>query len=151
MKRLILFFVLLSSYNIFAVSFEDYGYGIGGNIGTSKGLNLLAYDKDMSGTGYQLNISLDVYSNNNIIDLSLDRLFFSELNNNIPVYAGVGIKLSDEKNNYLGLRALAGISYFVSQLDDDLEIFAHLVPTVYVTNFDDLFVLEYGLGARYYF
>lgn len=138
---------IILSVNIYA--FEPVEHALGFSIGTDKGFNYLTHDGQ--GHGYQANLSIDLGSSDNKFIFSADKLFFSLIGDNVPVYTGFGIKISDNEDEYVGLRAVAGISYFFEQLDDDLELYAEITPTVYLDNLSDLFSFEYSLGARYYF
>ncbi len=150
MKRILLIITMLFIYtNAFSKELESGGFAIGFNIGTDKGVNVLMYKGD--GHGYQANLSFDFYDSNNIFDLSVDRLFFMEFGPSIPYYTGIGIKISDKSKKYLSVRGVIGISYFVTQLANDLELFGELAPTISLTNLENLFDIEYGIGLRYYF
>lgn len=151
MKRLLL--ILFSLVAISATSFAvdsngKFGYALGVIVGSTNGFNALAYDGE--GRGYQLTLSLSESRDNKIAG-SFDKLFFYDANETIPVYVGIGIKLSDKEDKYVGIRGVFGISYFVNSLSDRLEIFGEIAPTIYLTSIDDFIDTEYGIGARYYF
>ena len=147
---LILFSVLSFSTTIFAVDSNGrFNYAAGFVIGRStNGFNALAYDGE--GRGYQLTLSLNE-SGNSKIGVSFDKLFFYDANETVPVYVGIGLKLSDEEDKYVGIRGVFGISYFANALSDSLEIFGEIAPTIYLTSINDFVETEYGIGARYYF
>lgn len=151
MKKLllILFSALSFSSAIFAVDSNGrFSYAAGFVIGSTNGFSGLAYDGE--GRGYQLTLSLNE-SGDSKIGVSFDKLFFYDANETIPVYVGVGIKLSDEEDKYVGIRGVFGISNFASSLSDNLEIFGEIAPTIYLTSINDFVKTEYGIGARYYF
>lgn len=147
-KNLLIFTAILMFVTANAYAFEPVEHALGFSIGTDKGFNYLTHDGQ--GHGYQANLSLDLGSDDKFT-LSVDKLFFSLIGDNVPVYTGFGIKLSDTDDENIGLRAVGGISYFFEQLDDDLELYAELTPTIYLSNLSDLFEFEYSIGARYYF
>lgn len=157
-KLLFIIFVLGISFSVKSADFEPVESAIGVSLGTHKGINYLIHDG--KGHGFQYNLSLDINDSNNRFVFSMDKLFFNTIGNPddpdhaIPVYTGFGIHISDKRKEYIGLRAVAGISYFFNQLDDDLEIYAEVSPTSYILKLDDmnrLFEFEYSIGARYYF
>lgn len=151
MKKLllILFSTLIIGTDSFAVdSNGKFNYAAGVIVGTTNGINTLAYDGE--GRGYQLTLSVNPNADSKIA-LAFDKLFFYDANSTIPVYAGIGVKISDTPDKYIGIRAVFGISYFVSSLDDSLEIYAEAVPTIYLTALSDFLIPDYGIGARYYF
>ena len=158
MKKLLLILVsvLSVSTTIFAVDSNGrFNYAAGFVIGSTNGFNAstngfnaLAYDGE--GRGYQLTLSLNE-SGNSKIGVSFDKLFFYDANETVPVYVGIGLKLSDEEDKYVGIRGVFGISYFANALSDSLEIFGEIAPTIYLTSINDFVETEYGIGARYYF
>lgn len=148
MKKL-LFFLLVFT-NLFAVDTNvTYGYAAGVILGSIKGVNFLAYDG--VGQGYQLTLSINNNKGSGKITTAFDKLFFYDANETIPVYAGVGVKLSDTEDKYIGIRGVFGISYFMSALSDSLEIYGEVAPTLYLTSIEDFRDLEFGIGARFYF
>mgnify|MGYP003590239617 CR=1 FL=1 len=151
MKKLllILFSVLSLSTTIFAVDTNGkFNYAAGFVIGSTNGFNGLAYDGE--GRGYQLTLSLK-QNGDSKIGVSFDKLFFYDANENLPIYAGIGLKLSDEQDKYVGIRGVFGISYFANALSDSVEIFGEIAPTIYLTSINDFVKTEYAIGARYYF
>lgn len=146
MKKFVLFLILLT--NLFAIdSNGKFNYAAGVILGSTNGINTLAYDGE--GRGYQLTFSVNNKDSN--ITLAFDKLFFYDANGTIPVYAGIGVKLSDAPDQYIGIRGVFGISYFVNALSDSLEIYGEIAPTIYLTNINEFFKAEYGIGTRYYF
>lgn len=159
-KNLFLFIIciLSISFVVKADDFEPVESAIGVSLGTNKGINYLTHNG--KGHGYQANLSLDINKSDNRFVFSIDKLFFKAIGNQenpdqgIPIYTGFGVQISDKRREYIGLRAVAGISYFFNQLDDDLEIYAEISPTAYLLKLDDMdriFEIEYSIGARYYF
>ncbi len=150
MKKVLIMITMLFIYtNTFSEDFGYKGFAVGFNIGTDKGINALIHNGN--GHGYQANLSFDFGDSDNVFDLSVDRLFFREFGPSVPYYVGVGLKVSDKSKKYFGVRGVVGISYFVTQLANDLELFGELAPTIYLTDLDNLFDIEYGIGLRYYF
>lgn len=147
MKKLVLFLILMT--NLFAVdSNGKFSYAAGVILGSTNGINTLAYDG--AGRGYQLTFSINSNADSKI-SLAFDKLFFYDANETIPVYAGIGVKLSDAPEKYIGIRGVFGISYFLNALSDNLEIYGEVAPTIYLTSIDNFIEPEFGIGARYYF
>ena len=44
------------------------------------------------------------------------------------LFDGIGAKISDSTDKYIGIRAVFGISYFVNSLSDSLELYGELAP-----------------------
>ena len=147
MKKLLFFLMIMG--NLFALDTNGkFNYAAGFLVGTTNGINVLAYDGE--GRGYQLTFSL----NNNKstkFSVAFDKLFFYDANDTIPVYAGIGARVSDNTDKYIGIRGVFGISYFVNSLSDSLEIYGEVAPTLYLTSLQNFIEPEYGIGARYYF
>jgi len=147
MKKLLFFLILIG--NLFALDTNGkFNYAGGFLVGTTNGINLLAYDGE--GRGYQLTFSLN-NSKSTKFSLAFDKLFFYDANGTIPVYAGIGTKISDTTDKYIGIRGVFGISYFVNSLSDSLEIYGEVAPTLYLTSLQNFVEPEYGIGVRYYF
>lgn len=66
----------------------------------------------------------------------------------LPVYLGLGAQIGDSSHNNLGLRAVAGIAYWLPH--DPLEIFLELVPVLHLSHHDGV-DLNASVGLRYYF
>lgn len=149
MKKLLLLF-LLSFASLFAVDTNgNYSYAAGVILGSTNGVNFLAYDG--IGQGYQLTLSINNNKDNGKVTVAFDKLFFYDANETIPVYAGIGVKLSDKEDKYIGIRGVFGISYFLSALSDSLEIYGEVAPTLYLTSIEDFIEPEFGVGFRFYF
>lgn len=147
MKKLVLFLVLIC--NLFAIDTTgSFNYAMGGLIGTTNGVNVLAYDGE--GRGYQLTFSISNKSDAKF-SVAFDKLFFYDVNDTIPVYAGLGAKVSDSIDKYIGIRAVFGLSYFVNSLSDSVELYGEVAPTIYLTDLQDFIQPEFGVGVRYYF
>jgi len=66
----------------------------------------------------------------------------------LPVYLGLGAKLRAYHDAEVGIRAVAGIAYWLPR--HPVEIFLEVVPTFYLTRYRGV-GLDAGLGIRYYF
>ncbi|HAF95974.1 MAG: hypothetical protein A2X34_02335 [Elusimicrobia bacterium GWC2_51_8] len=66
----------------------------------------------------------------------------------LPVYLGLGAQIMDSAHNNFGLRAVAGIAYWLPR--NPVEIFLELVPVLRFSNNDGV-DLNAGIGLRYYF
>lgn len=145
MKKYILILILTFS----TVSFAEEFVAIGGNLGSNKGLNFLVYDS--IDEAIQINTSFDLADEIGSFTFTLDRVFFSFIDDNSSVYYGVGIKLSNEDDEEFGIRAVTGISAYLVNIDENLEIFGEIDPTIHFASDADFLDFEYGIGLRYYF
>jgi len=68
----------------------------------------------------------------------------------LPGYLGLGVQIGDSSHNHsgLGLRAVAGIAYWLPR--NPIEIFLEVVPVLHLSE-DSGLHLNAGLGVRYYF
>jgi hypothetical protein len=66
----------------------------------------------------------------------------------LPVYLGLGAQLRAYHDAELGIRAVAGIAYWLPR--HPVEIFLEIVPVFYLTR-DPGVGVDAGLGIRYYF
>ena len=66
----------------------------------------------------------------------------------LPVYLGLGAQLRAYHDAELGIRAVAGVAYWLPR--HPVEIFLELVPVFYLTR-DPGVGFDAGLGIRYYF
>ena len=148
MKRII---ILLLAFCAASYSAENTpnNFAAGFILGTTNGINLLSYDSS-KGQGYQGTLSLST-KNDSSFSLAIDKLFFFDASESLPIYLGIGIKISDEENKFAGVRGVFGVSYFVNALSNRLEIYGEAAPTIYITDVSDFFDLEAGVGLSYYF
>ena len=66
----------------------------------------------------------------------------------LPVYLGLGAQIGDSRHNNLGLRAVAGIAYWLPR--NPVEIFFDLVPVIHLGENSGA-DLNASIGLRYYF
>ncbi|MBI4374964.1 MAG: hypothetical protein HY549_00795 [Elusimicrobia bacterium] len=66
----------------------------------------------------------------------------------LPLYVGLGMAVRDEKDTWVGLRFVGGVSYFLP--DDPIEIFAEIAPALEMTP-DAAGDIQGAVGLRYYF
>lgn len=66
----------------------------------------------------------------------------------IPVYVGLGAEIGDSHHHDLGLRAVAGIAYWLPH--DPLEIFFDIIPVFHFFHHNGT-DLHASIGIRYYF
>ena len=66
----------------------------------------------------------------------------------LPVYLGLGAQLGDSSHDNFGLRAVAGLAYWLPR--NPVEIFFEIVPVVHFTPHNNSDV-NAGIGLRYYF
>lgn len=67
----------------------------------------------------------------------------------LPGYLGLGAQIRTTSPSEFGLRAVAGIAYWLPR--DPLEIFLELVPVLNLSPHGNGVDLNAGLGLRYYF
>lgn len=145
MKKYILILIFILS----TVSFAEKYYAVGGNFGTNTGLNFLVFNS--AEEALQINTSFDLTNSNGNFTFILDKVYFNYINSDSSIYYGVGLKLSNEENKNIGLRGVVGISAFAVDLNENLEIFADMAPTIYLAPDSDFLNFEFGIGLRYYF
>jgi hypothetical protein len=129
--------------------------GVGLNLGTTRAVNVV-YQNLVINVGLE---SLPVVgtssqSNTIAIDTSVDLIFRATSTDNlaIPLYYGAGIKLQNETNKNIGLRGVIGVGAFLTDVDENFEVFAEFTPTLYLPfNATSPLSFEFGMGARYYF
>lgn len=66
----------------------------------------------------------------------------------LPVYLGLGAQVGDSDHDNLGLRAVAGIAYWLPR--NPIEIFLDIVPVLHLSRNDGA-DLNASIGLRYYF
>ncbi len=66
----------------------------------------------------------------------------------LPAYLGLGAQIGDSHHNNLGLRAVAGIAYWLPH--DPVEIFFDIVPVLHFSHGGGTDVTA-SIGLRYYF
>lgn len=66
----------------------------------------------------------------------------------IPAYLGLGVQVGNSSRNNSGVRAVAGLAYWLPR--NPLEIFLELVPVLHFSR-DGGTDVGAGLGLRYYF
>lgn len=66
----------------------------------------------------------------------------------LPVYLGLGAQIRDSDHDNFGLRAVAGIAYWLPR--HPVEIFFEIVPVLHF-NRDDNADVNASVGLRYYF
>ncbi|MFA6435000.1 MAG: hypothetical protein WCW52_09925 [Elusimicrobiales bacterium] len=66
----------------------------------------------------------------------------------LPVHLGLGAQIGDSHHNDLGLRAVAGIAYWLPR--NPVEIFFDIVPVLHLRRGDGADV-NASIGLRYYF
>mgnify|MGYP000712297740 CR=1 FL=1 len=116
MKRII---ILLLAFCAASYSAENTpnNFAAGFILGTTNGINLLSYDSS-KGQGYQGTLSLST-KNDSSFSLAIDKLFFFDASESLPIYLGIGVKISDEENKFAGVRGVFGVSYFVNALSNN--------------------------------
>jgi hypothetical protein len=76
------------------------------------------------------------------------RVFPQPSEGKLPVYLGLGAQIRDSSHNNLGLRAVAGIAYWLPR--NPVEIFLEIVPVFLISRGDGV-DLNGSIGLRYYF
>jgi hypothetical protein len=143
--KIIFLFFLIISFS----AFSEY-YAIGANLGSNKGLNILIYNSQEK--AIQVNSSWSLNSTNTTFIFSFDQVYFSLMPDGVtPLYYGVGMKISNKEEEYIGVRGVFGASYFAQDIDENLELYIELDPTFHLAATTDFLALEIGLGFRYYF
>lgn len=146
----------LKLYSSSSSSFGDQpsNIGVGLNLGTTRAINVV-YQNLVINVGLS---SLPLIGNSGsssiVIDTSIDLIFRSTATDTLvlPLYYGAGLKLKNESNQNLGIRGVIGIGAFLSDIDENFEVFGEFTPTFYLpVDQNSLINFEFGMGARYYF
>jgi hypothetical protein len=145
MKKYILILVILTS----SLSFASEYYAGGATYGSNPGLNVIAYSSDEEAIA--ANFSFALLDNFNEFTFTLDKLYYTYMSNDSSIFMGVGVKLSSEENKEIGVRGVMGISGYLVDIDENLEIFAEVDPTIHLAADTDFLDFEYAVGLRYYF
>lgn len=144
------------SLNLYAGNYSGQpgNIGVGLNLGTNDSLNIV-YQNLVVNVSFE---SLPLISNGSVmpseIDMTLDLIFRSQSTDQLalPLYYGAGVKFQSESDENLGIRGVVGIGAFLTNVDENLEVFAELTPTFYLpADNSSPLEFEFGIGTRYYF
>lgn len=134
------------------VVYADGELGVGVIVGEPTGICAKKWLNNQNAIAVALAWSL---SDRGWLQLHADYLFHNyeiappkELKGRLPLYFGVGARVTLNENARVGVRIPFGVSYIMSEVPFDL--FAEIVPVLNIIP-DTGFELNAAIGARFYF
>ena len=95
-----------------------------------------------------IDINLNLAKNANVLGADYVWHRYDILDNNFPVYYGVGAKVALGDASGFGVNGVGGIAFLIRKLK--IDVFVELVPTILLSPDSD-FSMDWQLGGRYFF
>ena len=148
MKRVILTFLFFMAICFNNSVAQNKGKGLGIVIGEPTGLSAKLWNSNR--TAFDAGFAWSLGKKGNLY-LHADHLwhnFNTFSNQQLPLYYGLGARVSIGDNTGLGVRGVLGVNYFFTEIP--LDAFFEIVP-IFDLFPDSDFGLNAGIGLRYFF